>query len=164
MEYLIELQHEVEIAGLDAHALERIAAHALAVEDVARPAELSIVITGDMAVRELNRTYRDTDAATDVLSFSQAEGEAFAVPDGETPHLGDVIISLETAQRQADEHGLALQDEVAHLLVHGILHLLGYDHEEPDEKAEMFGLQAAIVDGWRAEKGFTGPSPAPTVS
>ena len=53
---------------------------------------------------------------------------------------------------------------LTHLLVHGFLHLLGYDHEEPDEKAEMFGLQAAIVDGWRAEKGLTGPSPAPTVS
>jgi probable rRNA maturation factor len=145
VEYLIELQHEVEIAGLDAHALERMAAHALAVEEVARPAELSIVITGDMAIRELNRTYRDTDAATDVLSFSQAEGEAFAVPDGETPHLGDVIISLETAQRQADEHRLALQDEVAHLLVHGILHLLGYDHEDAEDEVVMRAHEDAIL-------------------
>ena len=142
---MIELQSEVEIAGLDAHALERLAAHALAVEQVARPAELSVVITGDAAIRELNRAYRDTDAATDVLSFSQAEGEAFALPDGETPHLGDVIISLETARRQADEHGLALQDEVAHLLVHGILHLLGYDHEAPDEEAVMRAHEDAIL-------------------
>jgi probable rRNA maturation factor len=135
----------VEIAGVDAHALERMAAHALAVEDVERPAELSVVFTGDAAIRELNRTYRDTDAATDVLSFSQAEGEAFAVPDGETPHLGDVIISLETARRQADEHGLALQDEVAHLLVHGILHLLGYDHEAPDDEIVMRAHEHAIL-------------------
>lgn len=145
MEYLIELQHEVEIAGLDPHALERMAAHALMVEEVARPAELSVVITGDAAIRELNQTYRNTDAATDVLSFSQAEGEAFALPDGETPHLGDVIISLETARRQADEHGLALQDEVAHLLVHGILHLLGYDHEEPDDETVMRAHEDAIL-------------------
>lgn len=145
MEYLIELQHEVEIAGVDAHALERMAAHALGVEDVARPAELSVVITGDEAIRELNRAYRGTDATTDVLSFSQAEGEAFAVPDGETPHLGDVIISLETARRQADEHGLALQDEMAHLLVHGILHLLGYDHEDPDDERVMRAHEDAIL-------------------
>lgn len=145
MEYLIELQHEVEIEGLDAHALERMASHALAVEEVTRPAELSVVITGDAAIRELNRTYRDTDAATDVLSFSQAEGEAFAVPDGETPHLGDVIISLETARQQAEEHGLALQDEMAHLLVHGILHLLGYDHEDPDDERVMRAHEDAIL-------------------
>lgn len=145
MEYLIELQHEIEIEGLDAHALERMALHALALEGVARPAELSVVITGDAPIRELNRTYRDTDSATDVLSFSQAEGEVFAVPDGETPHLGDVIISLETARRQADEHGLALQDEVAHLLVHGILHLLGHDHEDPDDEVVMRAHEDAIL-------------------
>jgi probable rRNA maturation factor len=57
-----------------------------------------------------------------------------------------------------------MDEELQLLTVHGVLHLLGYDHEEPDEKAEMFGLQAAIIDGWRAEKGLTGPSPAPTVS
>lgn len=57
-----------------------------------------------------------------------------------------------------------MDEELQLLTVHGVLHLLGYDHEEPDEKAEMFGLQAAIVDGWRTEKGHTGPSPAPTVS
>lgn len=145
MEYLIELQHEVEIGGLDAHALERMAAHALAVQKVARPAELSVLLTSDAAIRELNRAYRDTDATTDVLSFSQTEGEAFAVPDGETPHLGDVIISLETASRQADEHSLALQDEVAHLLVHGILHLLGYDHEDSEDEAEMRRHEDAIL-------------------
>lgn len=57
-----------------------------------------------------------------------------------------------------------MDEELQLLTVHGVLHLLGYDHEEPDEKAEMFGLQAAIVDGWRGERGITGASPAPTVS
>jgi probable rRNA maturation factor len=79
------------------------------------------------------------------LSFSQAEGEAFAVPDGETPHLGDVIISLDTARRQAADVGLALQDEMAHLLVHGILHLLGYDHESPDDEVAMRAHEDAIL-------------------
>jgi probable rRNA maturation factor len=145
VDYLVELQHEVDISGLDSHLLERVAAHALAVEHVARPAELSVVITHDSAIQTLNRDYRATDAATDVLSFSQAEGEAFAVPDGETPHLGDVIISLDTARRQAADVGLALQDEMAHLLVHGILHLLGYDHESPDDEVAMRAHEDAIL-------------------
>lgn len=145
VEYVVELQHDVDIAGLDDAALKRLAAHALAVENVARPAELSVVLTGDSAVRELNRTYRGVDSATDVLSFSQTEGEEFAVPDGETPHLGDVIISIETAQRQADEHSLAIQDEVAHLLVHGVLHLLGYDHEDPGDETVMRAHEDAIL-------------------
>jgi probable rRNA maturation factor len=145
VDYLVELQHEVDIGGLDAHALERVAAHALSLEHVGRPVELSVVITDDPAIRALNRDYRETDTPTDVLSFSQAEGEAFAVPDGETPHLGDVIISLETARRQADAVGLALQDEMAHLLVHGILHLLGYDHESGDEEVVMRAHEDAIL-------------------
>jgi probable rRNA maturation factor len=66
--------------------------------------------------------------------------------------------------REKGQAGYTTDDEMDLLTVHGILHLLGYDHAEPDEKAEMFGLQAAIVDGWRDEKGLTGPSPAPTVS
>lgn len=145
MDYLVELQHEVDIEGLDAHALERVAAHALALEHVGRPAELSVVITDDPAIRALNREYRETDAPTDVLSFSQTEGEAFAVPDGGTPHLGDVIISLETARRQANDGGLAVQDEMAHLLVHGILHLLGYDHEGNDDETVMRAHEDAIL-------------------
>jgi probable rRNA maturation factor len=145
VDYLVELQHEVDIEGLDAHALERVAAHALALERVGRPAELSVVITDDPAIQALNRTYRHTDSATDVLSFSQAEGEEFAVPDGGTPHLGDVIISLETARRQAGDVGLELQDEMAHLLVHGILHLLGYDHEAHDDETVMRAHEDAIL-------------------
>lgn len=145
VEYLVELQHDVDITGLDDAALERLAAHALAIENVVQPSELSVVLTGDDAVRELNRTYRGVDAATDVLSFSQTEGEEFAVPDGEMPHLGDVIISIETAQRQASEHSLALQDEVAHLLVHGVLHLLGYDHEDAADEVVMRAHEDAIL-------------------
>lgn len=76
------------------------------------------------------------------------------------------MLCPEVAEQQGKdaptEH--TMDEELQLLTVHGVLHLLGYDHEEPDEKAEMFGLQAAIVDGWRSEKGMTGPSPAPTVS
>ncbi|MFD9263626.1 rRNA maturation RNase YbeY, partial [Streptomyces sp. NPDC059538] len=80
--------------------------------------------------------------------------------------LGDIVLCPEVAKRQGEEAPTqhSMDEELQLLTVHGVLHLLGYDHEEPDEKAEMFGLQAAIVDGWRAERGITGPSPAPTVS
>lgn len=145
MEYLIELQHDAPIEGLETLALERMAAHALAVEGVAKPSELSIVLADDIEVRELNRVYRGVDAPTDVLSFSQVEGEQFATPEGTAPHLGDIIISLDTARRQASDFGIALQDEVAHLLVHGVLHLLGYDHEDAADATVMRAHEDAIL-------------------
>jgi probable rRNA maturation factor len=135
--YLIELQSEADATGVDTRALERLALHALATESVPTPTELSILLADDATVRELNRTYRHIDATTDVLSFSQSEGEIFARPNDAASHLGDVIISIDTARRQALEYGIALDGEVAHLLVHGILHLLGYDHEQPDDAAAM---------------------------
>jgi probable rRNA maturation factor len=145
--YLIELQAEVEALDIDAHALERIAHHALELEGVAQPAELSIVLADDDTVRALNRDYRATDAPTDVLSFAQTEGEDFARPDGASHHLGDVVISIDTARRQAQKYALALQDEVAHLLVHGILHLLGYDHEAPEDERVMRAHEDAVLGG-----------------
>jgi len=143
--YVIELQAEVNTEGIDAHDLERLAHRALEAEDVARPAELSIVLSGDATVQKLNRDYRDTDAPTDVLSFAQSEGDDFARPDDVSHHLGDVIISVETARRQANEYRLPLQDEVAHLLVHGILHLLGYDHELTEDEQVMRAREDAIL-------------------
>jgi probable rRNA maturation factor len=145
MNYAVALENEVDVDGLDEDALSRLAAHALAVEHVPAPAELSIVLSDDATVQQLNLQYRGTDAPTDVLSFSQAEGEAFAVPDGETPHLGDVIISIDTARAQAVDYGLSLQDEVAHLLVHGILHLLGYDHIDADDERLMRAHEDAVL-------------------
>ena len=89
-------------------------------------AELSIVLTDDASIRELNRTWRKKDSATDVLSFSQVEGDGNA--PGETTVLGDVVISTETAARQATTAGSTVEQEVTRLLVHGVLHLLGHDH------------------------------------
>src|SRR3990170_1838869 len=95
-----------------------------------------ILITSDATIHDLNRRYADEDKATDVLSFSLREGEEFVSPD-DTERLGEVIISLDTAKRQAEEAGRALEAEGAHLLGHGILHLLGYDHAEPEEQRAM---------------------------
>jgi probable rRNA maturation factor len=85
--------------------------------------EISVVFTDDRVIRGLNGTYRKKDMATDVLSFPQAAGP------GEDRSLGDLVISVETAKRQAKEFGVTFRDEMARLTIHGILHLCGYDHE-----------------------------------
>ncbi|MEO8456586.1 MAG: rRNA maturation RNase YbeY [Chloroflexota bacterium] len=98
--------------------------------------QLSVLVTGDDEVRQLNREYAGDDHATDVLSFSLREGEPFISPDA-TDRLGEVIVSFDTATRQAEEAGHELEDEIAHLLVHGVLHLLGLDHLEPEDETKM---------------------------
>lgn len=103
-------------------------------------AELCLSLTDDEEILELNRSYAGEDHATDVLSFSQREG--MLSPDESV--LGDVVISVETAQRQAERAGHGLLDELLHLSVHGLAHLLGYDHATPDEEARMFGYEALL--------------------
>ena len=94
--------------------------------------ELSILLVGDSWIQELNYQYRHQDSATDVLSFPQNEGDnSYGDPD----ILGDVVISVETAKRQASEHHLSLEQELALLLIHGVLHLLGHDHEVSEAEA-----------------------------
>jgi probable rRNA maturation factor len=134
---------EVQVArpfrsALRAAWLRRIARHVLVAED-AGPTELGVVVTDDATVRELNRRYLDVDEPTDVLSFGLGEEDdaPFALPPGEAPGLGEVIISYPTAVRQAEEEGHSVGAEVTHLLVHGILHLLGYDHEEAEDERVM---------------------------
>lgn len=100
-------------------------------------AELSIVVTDDVQIRDLNREYAGEDHATDVLSFSLEEGEPFSPPPGATRRLGEIVISYDTAERQAGEQSHNPEDELAHLLVHGVLHLLGHDHAEPEQEREM---------------------------
>ncbi len=107
-------------------------------------AELSVVLTTDEEVHELNRTYRGIDRATDVLSFPQHEGEDSDLSD---PLLGDVVISIDAVERQALEYGHSREREVAFLTVHGILHLLGWDHEVPEDEARMMAKTEAILSG-----------------
>ena len=107
--------------------------------------EVSVVFTNDENISILNKNYRDVDGPTDVLSFSQTEGDDAFSSDAEENLLGDVIISVETAQRQADEQGNSLDEEIDMLLAHGLLHLLGYDHAEPADADKMFARQAEIL-------------------
>ena len=101
--------------------------------------EVDITLVDDAAIHELNRTYRGIDRPTDVLSFALDEGEEEPeVDDDEIEHLlGDVIISAPTAVRQCEEYGHGLEREMTYLAVHGMLHLLGYDHMEEKDKLIM---------------------------
>lgn len=99
-----------------------------------RGSELSIALVDDVTIRELNRIWRGRDRATDVLSFSLLEGEGRAHRGS---LLGDVVISVETAAAQAARRRRGLDDEILRLLVHGLLHVLGFDHERDDEARIM---------------------------
>ena len=96
--------------------------------------EVSILLTADADIRELNQQFRSIDQATDVLSFPQNAEEDPPIP-GELI-LGDIAVSLDTAQVQAKDHGLTFEEEIILLLIHGILHLLGYDHEISEQEEE----------------------------
>ncbi|MEO8179628.1 MAG: rRNA maturation RNase YbeY [Deltaproteobacteria bacterium] len=111
-------------------------------------AELSILLTDDAYIRTLNRDHRGKDRPTDVLAFSQEEdAEGEAEPAGATAGelLGDVVISLDTAERQARGRRRALLDEVSFLLAHGILHLVGYDHQDDAEEARMSTMTRRLI-------------------
>lgn len=138
---------------IDAEWLEGVARAALEAADATGSAEVSLLITGDDTVRALNAAYRGLDETTDVLSFSaehpgrwegegegpegQPDGGGFVLPPGAPPPLGEIIISWPQARRQAEERGGSPMRELALLVVHGALHLVGYDHAEPEEAALM---------------------------
>ena len=107
--------------------------------------EVSVLLTDDTQIEQLNKEYRHVDGSTDVLSFSQLEGDDNFAQEEDDGLLGDVVISVETAKRQAESQGHFLDEEIDVLLVHGILHLLGYDHAEPDEEKKMFARQIEIL-------------------
>lgn len=111
--------------------------------------ELSIGLIDDPAIQALNRDYRQKDKPTDVLAFAMREAGSSPPQRGEPELLGDVLISLETAARQARAHRRTVLEEVTMLLAHGLLHLLGYDHqtdeEEREMKAETARLEAAAT-------------------
>jgi len=103
-------------------------------------AELSVLLTDDGEIHRLNREHRQKDKPTDVLAFAMDEN----VPDP-AGILGDVVISLDTAERQARARRRPLLEEVRFLLAHGVLHLIGYDHAEPAEKREMVAMTRRLV-------------------
>jgi probable rRNA maturation factor len=134
--------HEDFASKVDASQLERAARQTLAHQLAAPEAGLTIVVTTDEQLQELNFQYRQEDAPTDVLAFPAD----YTDPDTRIPYLGDVLISYPRAEAQAAAAGHAVAAELQLLAVHGVLHLLGHDHLEPDEKARMWAAQAEILD------------------
>jgi len=122
---------------ITAGELRRVASYVLDQEEVAKQVIAEIVLGDNETVRELNRLYRGKDEPTDVLSFASHEGDAFMEAPDETPSLGEVIVCLPVAEAQAAAGNRAIEGEIAHLVVHGLLHILGHDHEDPVEGAEM---------------------------
>jgi len=139
--------------------LRRVARTVLEAEDVAPFVEVEVVLADSASSRELNRLYRGRDEPTDVLSFAASEGEAFLEAPDEAPSLGEIVICVAVAEAQVEQARLSgdtartVDAEIAHLLVHGLLHLLGHDHEEGE--AESSAMQAREDELLRA-LGFGG--------
>ena len=114
---------------------------------VAERGELTLVVTDNEQIRELNRLYRHVDAATDVLSFgNQGVAEAIPTPSRGEPYYGDIIIAYPRAAEQAAEYGHAVEEELWLLTVHGTLHLLGYDHEQAEDREQMWRVQDLALE------------------
>jgi probable rRNA maturation factor len=122
---------------------ERVAAEVASRPELIVPeaAELSLVLTDDARIRELNRDWRGFDKPTNVLSFPAADAD----DDDPGPLLGDVVVAHETTAREAEAEGKTMEDHVAHLLVHGLLHLFGFDHEVDADADEMEALEVEIL-------------------
>lgn len=110
-----------------------------------RICQVALSFTDDAEIAELNGHYRRKPRPTDVLSFAQSEGEEFPMPQDAAWPLGDIVLSIETARRQAQERAHSLETELSFLLVHGTLHLLGYDHVTDAQRRVMWKWQDAII-------------------
>ena len=130
-------------------AVEKVAYETLVYDEFDTECEVSLSFVSDEEIQEINKNFRDMDKATDVLSFPQIDYDVDEVvmtnEKGEIV-LGDIIISVDTAKRQAEEYGHSLKREICFLTVHSMLHLLGYDHMTEEEEAEMFAKQKDILE------------------
>jgi len=142
MKEQIGIHVEEKFRGLvDGGWVKKIVRQVLKTEGVATPYEVSLVFTDSETVKQLNRDYRGVDEPTDVLAFymlpQKEADDSFALPPDGVTRLGEVIISYPQATEQAKEQGHSTERELTLLVIHGILHLTGYDHEEPEEESKM---------------------------
>lgn len=139
---MIEIQKETSIGPeIDLNLLELAIAQTLEVLQKP-PMDITLRLTNDAEMRQLNQTFRGLAKSTDVLSFNQD----YIDPETNRLYLGDIIISVERAAEQASENSHTLDEECAFLAIHGTLHLLGYDHYEPEQREEMWQLQDKIFE------------------
>ena len=155
----LSIRMEKPFRSLVARAWLRKAVEAtLAAAGVSRLVDISLLIAGDETVHALNRDYRGVDRTTDVLAFAFSEPQGsqeqpFVMPPDGILHLGEVIISYEQAERQAGEQRHPLQQELALLVAHGVLHLLGYDHDEPEAEKAMKAMEATALAAIQSDNG-----------
>lgn len=144
----VMVETELDSQEQDAcQAMEEALATAVELEELP-PVECAVRLVDDATIQELNRDFRQLDRATDVLSFPLWEpDEEWILDEGETHVLlGDLVISTPQARRQAKEYGHSFRRELSFLAVHGLLHLLGYDHQTPAEEQRMFRRQEEILE------------------
>lgn len=115
-------------------------------ESLSTEVEVGLTFVDDEYIRELNRDYRGKDTPTDVLSFPQDDDDGFVSVPGMPRLLGDIIISMPRAVEQAETYGHSVEREVVYLAVHGMLHLLGYDHEDEEGRSEMRRREEAVME------------------
>lgn len=138
----------------DEKGLIRLASFALDQLRIHPQSDLSILLVDEPTMEHYHIRFMDLPGPTDVLSFPMDELRA-PLDDEEAPRglLGDIVLCPAVTERQAAENGRRPDDEAEYLLIHGLLHLLGHDHAEPDEKAVMFALNDKIIAAWQARKG-----------
>lgn len=144
MSFAIDISAESEgwtkIPGVE--ACVRRAAEAAMIDNEAPPSEISVVLSDDEHIRELNKHHRGMDKPTNVLSFPPARVKT---PAGMPRFLGDIVLAFETVAREAADESKTIENHLSHLVVHGVLHLLGYDHEDEDEAETMEARERQIL-------------------
>jgi probable rRNA maturation factor len=144
---MIHLRLDRSINRVEVNARKRLlrytAQQTLALAGFPKTCELTLLITDDERLRRLNHQFRNVDAPTDVLAFPANEAD----PETGKSYLGDIVISYTRAVVQASDHGHSTEDELTLLTIHGVLHLLGYDHGNEDEKKRMWKIQQELLEG-----------------
>ncbi|ESU30619.1 rRNA maturation factor [Bacillus sp. 17376] len=148
----IDFMDEInELTQEEINEIEKLLNYTAEKENVQEGSELSVTFVSNERIQEINREYRDKDRPTDVISFAleeMGEGELEIVGDDIPRILGDIIISIPKAREQAEEYNHSFMRELGFLAVHGLLHLLGYDHMNEQDEKQMFDRQKEILDGY----------------
>lgn len=148
----IDFMDEInELTQEEINEIEKLLNYTAEKENVQEGSELSVTFVSNERIQEINREYRDKDRPTDVISFAleeMGEGELEIVGDDIPRILGDIIISIPKAREQAEEYNHSFMRELGFLAVHGLLHLLGYDHMNEQDEKQMFDRQKDILDGY----------------
>ena len=140
------LQPEVTISAAMEETVRKVLNKAAELHALTENTEVSVAFCDDNHIHELNRDFRQVDRPTDVLSFALNEGDEPDIVDGPAEELlGDIIISVDTLVRQAEEYGHSVERELAYLTVHGFMHLMGYDHQTEADKLEMRQEEEAVL-------------------